>query len=158
MALVTCPECKSQVSDQAPACPRCGLPRGRHAGPTSGISSDVADIVRRHSVAPPEEPHQQTYRPTAAATVHTPSPPYYQTPRRHKSPGLAALLNLVVWGPGQFYNGQLAKGMVFLLLWAVGWFSIVFFHVIAIIVSFVLWMAAMYDAYDSARRINEGGA
>lgn len=26
MALIACPECGNQVSDQAPACPRCGVP------------------------------------------------------------------------------------------------------------------------------------
>jgi len=26
MALVTCPDCSSQVSDAAPACPKCGRP------------------------------------------------------------------------------------------------------------------------------------
>lgn len=27
MALVACPECKAQISDQAPACPHCGRPQ-----------------------------------------------------------------------------------------------------------------------------------
>lgn len=26
MALITCPECKASISDQAPTCPQCGLP------------------------------------------------------------------------------------------------------------------------------------
>src|SRR5262245_27946129 len=26
MALTTCPDCKSQVSDRAPSCPKCGRP------------------------------------------------------------------------------------------------------------------------------------
>ena len=28
MALIQCPECGKYVSDQAPACPECGFPRG----------------------------------------------------------------------------------------------------------------------------------
>ncbi len=31
MALLPCPECQKQVSDQASACPSCGLPLGRKA-------------------------------------------------------------------------------------------------------------------------------
>src|SRR5262245_23567061 len=27
MALVNCPECERQISDQAPSCPQCGVPR-----------------------------------------------------------------------------------------------------------------------------------
>src|SRR5438445_13411354 len=29
MTLLTCPECRGQVSDAAPACPRCGAPADR---------------------------------------------------------------------------------------------------------------------------------
>ena len=28
MALVTCPDCQAQISDAAPACPKCGRPMG----------------------------------------------------------------------------------------------------------------------------------
>jgi Domain of unknown function (DUF4352)/zinc-ribbon domain len=32
MALINCPECNAQVSDQAAACPHCGMPLGASAG------------------------------------------------------------------------------------------------------------------------------
>lgn len=35
MALVQCPECKQEISDQAVACPHCGAPRAITAAPTS---------------------------------------------------------------------------------------------------------------------------
>jgi hypothetical protein len=37
MALVTCPDCKTEVSDAAPACPKCGRPLV--AAPTSATDS-----------------------------------------------------------------------------------------------------------------------
>lgn len=29
MPLIKCPECQSEISDQAPSCPKCGFPLGR---------------------------------------------------------------------------------------------------------------------------------
>ena len=40
MALVTCSDCQAQVSDQAPACPRCGRPQ------TPGRPVEVAHVQR----------------------------------------------------------------------------------------------------------------
>lgn len=33
--LLTCPDCGNEVSDQAPACPKCGRPTARAAAPAS---------------------------------------------------------------------------------------------------------------------------
>lgn len=33
MSLISCPECKSQISDQAESCPHCGVPREKQAQP-----------------------------------------------------------------------------------------------------------------------------
>jgi hypothetical protein len=35
MALIQCPECKQQISDQAPVCPHCGAPRRDTAPPAT---------------------------------------------------------------------------------------------------------------------------
>ena len=35
MALVICPDCGNELSDQAPACPKCGRPTARAAAPAS---------------------------------------------------------------------------------------------------------------------------
>ena len=40
MALINCPECASEVSDKAPACPRCGVP-------IASASKDVLIHVER---------------------------------------------------------------------------------------------------------------
>lgn len=37
MALVTCPDCSNQVSDSAPACPKCGRPFGAPARETATL-------------------------------------------------------------------------------------------------------------------------
>ena len=39
MALVSCPECRREISDQAPACPGCGYPLRAVASSSSGDST-----------------------------------------------------------------------------------------------------------------------
>jgi TM2 domain-containing membrane protein YozV len=71
-----------------------------------------------------------------------------------KSPILAAVLSVVFPGLGQIYNGQIGKGIAFLILGAVLVFSI------AALIGFVLypifWIYNIYDAYTVARKINAG--
>lgn len=42
MALISCPECRHSVSDQAPACPHCGYPIAGSSRSQRGIESGVA--------------------------------------------------------------------------------------------------------------------
>jgi|GEM_PF-2017426 len=53
MALVECPECKKFISDQAPACPSCGLPSARKPStpkksspPASPPPVDLAEVLK----------------------------------------------------------------------------------------------------------------
>ena len=51
MALITCPDCKAEISDAAPACPRCGRPAAAAASaPRSnargaGVQTETAERV-----------------------------------------------------------------------------------------------------------------
>ncbi|NWJ97744.1 MAG: TM2 domain-containing protein [Chloroflexi bacterium] len=56
-----------------------------------------------------------------------------------KNPGRAVLLSAFIPGMGQFYNGEWAKGIFFLLTW----------------ITMVTWPFAVTDAWDSAVRINQ---
>ena len=53
---------------------------------------------------------------------------------------MASMLSLFLWGAGQFYNGQLLKGFVFILT-----------NVLVI-----PWIISVYDAYTTAQRIDYG--
>lgn len=44
MSLIKCPECKTQMSDMAPVCPKCGFAR------TPAIGQHLAHLVRKHQV------------------------------------------------------------------------------------------------------------
>lgn len=83
-----------------------------------------------------------------------PAQPYppYQAAQPLKSPGLAAVLSLIIPGLGQIYNGEIGKGLamviVSIIMWVLVWLLIPFLVII------VLWVYGIYDAYKKAERIN----
>jgi len=46
MALIKCPECQSEVSDQAPTCPKCGFPFKKEPSSSGGVQRVVVDQVK----------------------------------------------------------------------------------------------------------------
>lgn len=74
------------------------------------------------------------------------------TPVFYKNPGLAAILCFFYMGLGQIYNGQLSKGIAFIIAYSISW--ILMFLLIGFITTPVLWIYGMYDAYKSAEKIN----
>jgi len=70
-----------------------------------------------------------------------------------KNPGLAAVLSFFICGLGQIYNGQIFKGIVFIISYAISW-ALTFVLVGWFIVP-VLWIWGMYDAYKNAEKINK---
>ena len=83
---------------------------------------------------------------------------HMQTPTQvdYKNPGLAAVLSFFFMGLGQIYNGQIAKGVAFIVIYAISWVMIVV--LIGLLTTPVLWIYGMYDAYKSAERINRDTA
>lgn len=62
--------------------------------------------------------------------------------KQERSPGVAAVLSLLVPGSGQLYNGQIGKGILVLLTW---WLI-------------VPWILGVVDAHSTAKKINDGTA
>lgn len=73
-------------------------------------------------------------------------------PQPLKDPGLAAVLSFFWAGLGQIYNGQLAKGLILVVVQAIN------FALLFVLIGFcfypVVWVWGMYDAYTTAERIN----
>jgi len=63
-----------------------------------------------------------------------------QETKQERSPGLAAFLSFIIAGLGQIYNGQIGKG---LLIFFTGWLVIP-------------WVFGIFDAYSTAKKINQG--
>ena len=76
--------------------------------------------------------------------------------RNAKSPFLALILSLLLPGLGQIYNGQVMKGIAFLLALAVS--AVLKFLLIGFVLVPIVWIWAMVDAYQTADKINRGEA
>jgi TM2 domain-containing membrane protein YozV len=71
-----------------------------------------------------------------------------------KSEGLAAVLSFLFVGLGQIYNGQIGKGILFIVLGVIFVFTMLF--LIGFILYPLFWIYNIYDAYNTARQINAG--
>jgi TM2 domain-containing membrane protein YozV len=69
-----------------------------------------------------------------------------------KNPGLAAVASFFWGGLGQIYNGQIAKGIALMLVQAIN--VVLMFVLIGFLTYFVTWVYAVYDAYNTAEKIN----
>lgn len=70
----------------------------------------------------------------------------------YKNPGLAAVLSFFYMGLGQIYNGQLSKGILFIIAYTIS--CLLIFVIIGFITTPIMWIYGMYDAYKSAEKIN----
>lgn len=138
---VHCPHCHEQLTDVAGTCPHCGetLPLG------------VVQALSAALGAPPPQP-------VFTSTQHTPGHVTRPAARPHVThhsawrPWLAGALS-VVSGLGQFYNGQVVKGLV-LACGAVAIGSAVAFSqsTVAMIIAPFWWGVGIVDAYRVALR------
>lgn len=72
-----------------------------------------------------------------------------------KNPWLAALLSFFLLGFGQFYNGQVLKGIIFVLILFLLVALANIEQLIFLPVLFLLFfLYIVYDAYNSAKKIN----
>ena len=56
MALITCPECQQQISDQAAACPKCGYPLAKVSAHPSEIDIAEDSQIAQPATAPQSSP------------------------------------------------------------------------------------------------------
>jgi TM2 domain-containing membrane protein YozV len=76
-----------------------------------------------------------------------------QVPKFYKNPALATILSFFFSGLGQIYNGEIGKGIVFIVLYGI---SIgLMLIVIGFVTTPILWIWGMVDANTSAKRINQ---
>ena len=77
---------------------------------------------------------------------------YPPPPQFYKNPGLAAVLSFFFMGLGQIYNGQIAKGILFIVTYTVS--ILLMMLLIGFITTPVLFVYGIWDAYKSAEKIN----
>jgi TM2 domain-containing membrane protein YozV len=94
-------------------------------------------------VPPPQYAYSQPPAPYYQQGYAPPLVPYV----KRKEPGLALFLSFFFPGLGQFYNGDIGKGIALMFaFWILVW----------IFIGWIFWIWAMVDAYQSANNINMG--
>lgn len=111
-----CPKCQTVAAIDAPVCVICG-----------------------HQFRTQFTANQGTPDPTQAFTPIQPQQPYGYPVQNSHSPGIAALLTFVLLGAGQMYNGQVAKGFLFLA-------TAILFGCLFWPISLVIWVVGLVDA------------
>ena len=76
-----------------------------------------------------------------------------QPPKFYKNPSIATILSFFFMGLGQIYNGQIGKGIVFIILYGVS--VALMWVVIGFVTTPILWIWGMVDANNSAKKLNE---
>jgi len=79
-----------------------------------------------------------------------------QPPKFYKNPSTATILSFFFMGLGQIYNGQIGKGIIFIILYGIS--VVLMWVVIGLVTTPILWIWGMVDANNSAKKINENMA
>jgi TM2 domain-containing membrane protein YozV len=75
-----------------------------------------------------------------------------QPPKFYKNPSTATILSFFFMGLGQIYNGQIGKGIAFIVLYGIS--LLLMFILIGFVTTPILWIVGMIDANKSAKKIN----
>jgi TM2 domain-containing membrane protein YozV/RNA polymerase subunit RPABC4/transcription elongation factor Spt4 len=158
--MVYCTSCGAEVQPAAKFCPNCGKPMDTSPPPTPQSQAQNPSL-------PPQDRFyaggtkycQHCGAVIAAAAEICPScgVRVMEQPRAVvplKNPGIAAVLSFLFTGLGQIYNGQIGKGIAFIVA---GFVCLVLIIVlIGILLYPLFWIYNIYDAYKSAEGINAG--
>lgn len=69
-----------------------------------------------------------------------------------KNPGVAAVLSFFFTGLGQIYNGEIGKGIAFIVVGVVN--VLLMFFIIGFITAPIFWIFNIYEAYKGAEKFN----
>ena len=135
--MVFCQHCGKELPTPAPFfCPHCGKPTTQLDRTTKFCQNCGAEIDIAAEICP-------------KCGVRIAPSPAARTEK--KSEGIAAVCSFLFVGLGQIYNGQIGKGIMFIIIGV-----ILIFSLILAILYPIFWVYNIYDAYRTAQRINAG--
>jgi TM2 domain-containing membrane protein YozV/RNA polymerase subunit RPABC4/transcription elongation factor Spt4 len=136
-----CANCGIEIDQTEEICPECGV-RQPGATKTKYCANCGNKIDKKAEICP-------------ECGVRQPGATTYQQPiYQQKNPGIAAVLSALWVGFGQIYNGEIAKGIVLMGLYFIS--VLLIFVFIGIVTTPILWIFGIYDAYNTANKINAG--
>jgi len=95
--------------------------------------------------------------PKCGVRVAPPPPQSSSAPNvmfERKNEGLAAVLSFLFVGLGQIYNGEISKGIMFIIVGVIA--VLTMFLLIGFIIYPLFWIYNIYDAFNTAKEINAG--
>ncbi|HXI24479.1 MAG TPA: hypothetical protein VNG71_11500 [Pyrinomonadaceae bacterium] len=118
--------------------------RALQTAPANGYPPVVTNRINPIESPPYHYPQQTPYQYQMQVNPYVqPAVPYV----KRKEPAVALLLSFFLPGVGQIYNGDIGKGIAFMIgFWVLVWIGI----------GIVFWIWAIIDAYQSATNINLG--
>jgi TM2 domain-containing membrane protein YozV/RNA polymerase subunit RPABC4/transcription elongation factor Spt4 len=160
---VFCPNCGKEVQAGASFCPSCGKAISAQAPPVGGVPPTAVPTypIKYCNTCGAQIALQAEFCPKCGsrispqqAIVQLQPPSQFPTqPVQRKNEGIAAVLSFLFTGLGQIYNGQIAKGILFVVVGIV--FAGLIFVLIGILYP-IFWIYNIYDAYSTAKKINAG--
>jgi len=145
VGLVFCRYCGKELpAPTQPFCPYCGKPTTQLDRKTKFCQNCGAEIDIAAEICPK----------CGVRIAPSPAAPSPAVRIDKKSEGIAAVCSFLFTGLGQIYNGQIGKGIMFVMIGAILFISI--FLVIGLILYPLFWLYNIYDAYTTAQRINAG--
>ena len=160
-----CPNCGKENKDAAKFCENCGQKFEEIISNDKPINSNYnentsEDINNNSSTA-----NTVTNRPTqfckycgekidARAEICPKCGVRLKNPVSAKNPAIALILSFLIPGIGQLYNGHTHKCVILIIAAVISFFLIAIY--IGFLFYFLVWIYGMYDAYKSAKALNNG--
>lgn len=135
MSTKYCPYCGAQLPPGASFCPKCGA--SVQVAPATPTTQQPAIPVTTTPVSPPPT------RPPTTVVVGA------------KSPGVAAILSLLIPGLGQIYVGRVGRGLLILFIVMPLTFVMASLTLIFVFLPLIIWIWQIFDAYNLAKKYND---
>lgn len=147
----TCTNCGAELEEKATFCPKCGIKiesLSSNSEPIEGeiLNSETIETKFCNNCGAKIDINAEICPKCGVRVAKSSS--------SEKSAGLALVLSFLFSGLGQIYNGQISKGIVMLVVYLICAFTT--FLIIPGLILLVLWIYGMIDAYNTAKKINDG--
>ena len=144
MEKIFCNQCGEELDASAKFCKNCGTELVEESNQNKFCSNCGVEMDSNAKFCPEcGHPTNGVQQKTGAAAVNQP-----------KSPLLALILSFLIVGLGQIYLGLIKKGLLLIFAAIISAFLTLIY--IGFILWVIVWIYAMYDAYNSAEKINNG--
>ena len=140
-----CKECGAEIEDDVKFCPECGTPISKAVKEKKFCSECGTEMGNLDKFCP--ECGTATNRVPQVVNNNV-------VVKSNKNPILAAILSFFIIGLGQIYLGLTKKGIILFIVAIVS--GILMLIIIGWIIWLLVWVYAIYDAYNSAQKIQRG--